>query len=139
MSEVLDSISGPLSQLSSAPLLTTEPPFIQESLHLTIIFYLFPVLRSRSRLEPPLIGWSRSWLRDLGLPEQPKKAAAPQHCLFPFLKLICCAMFLKRPRLYHLISNVIPFNLKKQFYSFSFRLNNVAIGVKNSSLQFCSI
>ena len=39
----------------------------------------FPVGRSQEP-EPPQFGQSRSQLRDLGLPELPKKVAAPQHC-----------------------------------------------------------
>ena len=35
-------------------------------------------------LEPTQFGRSRSRLRDLGLPEPPKKVAAPQHCLLGF-------------------------------------------------------
>ena len=45
--------------------------------------FLCGMVWSWSRLEPPFLPWSRSWLRDFGHlepePEPPKKVAAPQH------------------------------------------------------------
>ena len=45
-----------------------------------------PVLLRRSRLEPPLLGWSRSRL--FGWPEPPKKVASRQHWIKLFFFLL---------------------------------------------------